>query len=226
MKKILFSTFLVFLVGCKPEKKEDYYSDEKNEIEFIKFSLPTFDKWTECYGEKVVKEHFDRFSTFEKFKTIGIYLNNNTYSQKDSLDVIDFEDYAYFTYNINEQKWKLTGTDLERIFRIQKKKKGIVTVNKDLALSKVFSDTTFLHSEKPIVIQEYKSNENILSAVKLLKPFEEYHDIVLVYVFNLIIIKNHLVYVSYYLDYNGNESIENVRRNNDIIVSKFQNANK
>lgn len=226
MSKFLISIFLVLLVGCKPEKKEDYYSDEKNEVEYLEFTFPTLEEWTECYSDKEVKEHFDSFSTFEKFKTIGVYLNSNTYSKKDSLNTIDFEDYSLFMFNKNEQQWKLTGDDLERIFGIQKKKKGIATVDKDIALNKVFSDTTFLHSEKPIIIQEYKSDENILSAVKLLKPFDEYPDIVIVYVFNLIIIKNHLVYASYYLDYNGTESIERVKKNNDIIVSKFLSANK
>lgn len=128
--------FLLLLIGCKSEKKEDYYSEEKNEIEHIDFNLPTFGKWTECYADKSVKLYFDELSISDKFKTLGVYLNNYTFSKKDSLDVLDFEDYAVFMINKNEQKWKLTGNDLERIFRVQKKKTGTINVDRLEALKK------------------------------------------------------------------------------------------
>ena len=218
--------FLLLLIGCKSEKKEDYYSEEKNEIEHIDFNLPTFGKWTECYADKSVKLHFDELSISDKLKTLGVYLNNYTFTKKDSLDVLDFEDYAVFMINKNEQKWKLTGKDLERIFRIQKKKTGIINVDRLEALKKVYSDTTFLHSEKPIVIEEYKPNENILSALKLIKPYYDDHEIIVVYVYNLILINNHLVYGVYYLDLNGIESLEKAKEMNDIIMTKFLESNK
>ena len=128
--------------------------------------------------------------------------------------------------NVNEQKWKLTGKDLERIFRIQKKKKSLENFERDIALSKVYSDTTFLHSEKPIIIEEYRPHPDILSAVKLVKPFSDYQDYIVVFVFNLIVIKNHLVYAGYYLDLNGNESLEKAKKMNSRIMTKFVELNK
>ncbi|SNQ43350.1 hypothetical protein [Cellulophaga lytica] len=226
MNRILIPIFLLLIIGCKSDKKEDYYSDEKNDIEFIEFDFPKFGEWTECYSETEVKDYFDSFSMFEKIKTVGVYLNNKTYTKKDSLDIIDFEDYAVFMVNVNEQKWKLTGKDLERIFRIQKKKKSLENFERDIALSKVYSDTTFLHSEKPIIIEEYKPHPDILSAVKFVKPYTDYHDYIVVFVFNLIVIKNHLVYAGYYLDLNGNESIEKAKKMNSRIMTKFVEFNK
>ena len=218
--------FLLLLIGCKSEKKEDYYSEEKNEIEHIDFNLPTFGKWTECYADESVKLYFDELLISDKFKILGVYLNNYAFSKKDSLDVLDFEDYAVFMINKNEQKWKLTGDDLERIFRVQKKKTGTINIDKLEALKKVYSDTTFLHSEKPIVIEEYRPNENILSALKLVKPYYDDHEIIVVYVYNLILINNHLVYGGYYLDLNGIESLEKAKEMNDIIMTKFLESNK
>lgn len=218
--------FLFLLIGCKSEKKEDYYSDEKNEIEHIDFNLPTFGKWTECYADESVKLHFDELIISDKFKTLGVYLNNYTFLKKDSLDVLDFEDFAVFMINKNEQKWKLTGNDLERLFRVQKKKTGTINVDRLEALKKVYSDTTFLHSEKPIVIEEYRPKENILSALKLVKPYYDDHENIAVYVYNLILINNHLVYGGYYLDLNGNESLEKAKEMNDIIMTKFLESNK
>ncbi|SNR14737.1 hypothetical protein [Tenacibaculum jejuense] len=218
--------FLLLLIACKPEKKDDYYSEEKNEIEHIDFNLPTFRKWTECYADESVKLYFDELLISDKFKTLGVYLNNYTFSKKDSLDILDFEDYAVFMVNKNEQKWKLTGDDLERIFRVQKKKTGTINVDRLEALKKVYSDTTFLHSEKPIVIEEYRPNENILSALKLVKPFYDDHEIIVVYVYNLILINNHLVYGGYYLDLNGIESLEKAKEMNEVIMTKFLESNK
>jgi len=222
----IYIIFILLLIGCKSEKKEDYYSEEKNKIEFINFNLPTFEKWTECYSDKSVKFYFDTLSISDKFETLGIYLNNYTFSQKDSLDILDFEDYAVFMINKNEQKWKLTRNDLERIFQIQKKKTGTINVDKLEALKKVYSDSTFLHPEKPIVIEEYKPNENILSALKLIKPYSENHEIVVVYVYNLILVNNHLVYGGYYLNLNGIESLEKAKEMNNIIMTKFLESNK
>lgn len=218
--------FFLLLIGCKSEKKEDYYSEEKNEIEHIKFSFPIFEKWIECYADKSVESYFGESLISDKFKTLGVYLNNYTFSKKDSLDILDFEDYAVFMINKNEQKWKLTKNDLERLFRIQKRKTGTININKLEALKKVYSDTTFLHSEKPIVIEEYKPHENILSALKLIKPYYNNHEIIVVYVYNLILIKNHLVYGGYYLDLNGNESLEKAKEVNNIIMTKFIESNK
>ncbi|UII74461.1 hypothetical protein LV716_09295 [Flagellimonas sp. HMM57] len=226
MNRILCSIFLVSLIACKSEKSDDYYSNEKNDVEFIEFRFPEFGEWTECHDEKEVKDYFDSFLMFEKIENVGVYLNNKTYLKKDSLAIIDFEDYAVFMVNVNEQKWKLTGNDLKRIFRIQKRKKGIENFDKDFALNKVYSDTTFLRVDKPVVIEEYKPHPNILSAVKFVKPYSNYHDIIVVYVFNLIVIKNHLVYAGYYLDLNGTESIERVKKTNDKIMKKFVEYNK
>ncbi|WGH75267.1 hypothetical protein P8625_14505 [Tenacibaculum tangerinum] len=218
--------FFLLLIGCKSDKKEDYYSEEKNEIERIEFNLPNFEKWTESYSDESVKLYFDDLSVSDKMETVGVYLNNYTLAKKDSLDVLDFEDYAVFMINKNEQKWKLTGNDLERLFRVQKMKTGTINVDRLEALKKVYSDTTFLHSEKPIVIEEYRPNENILSALKLIKPYYDDHEIIVVYVYNLILINNHLVYGGYYLDLNGNESLEKAKEMNDIIMTKFLESNK
>ena len=210
--------FFLLLIGCK--------SEEKNEIEYIDFNLPTYEKWTECYADKSVKLYFDELLISDKVKTLGVYLNNYTFSKKDSLDFLDFEDYAVFMINKNEQKWKLTGNDLERIFRIQKKKTETINIDRFEALKKVYSDTTFLHSEKPIVIEEYRPNENILSALKLIKPYYDDHEIIVIYVYNLILINNHLVYGGYYLDLNGIESLEKAKEMNNIIMTEFLESNK
>ncbi len=222
----IFIIFFLLFIGCKSEKEEYYYSEERNEIEYIKFNLPTIEKWDECYADESVKLYFDDLQTYDNIKIIGVYLNNKTFSKKDSLDVVDFEDYAVFMINHFEQKWKLSGTDLNRMFRIQKREKGVINVSKDDALKKAYSDTTFLQPKKPIVIEEYRPNKNILSAIKLLKPYKDDHEIIIVFIFNMIIVKNHLIFAGYYMDFNGTESIKKAKMNNDKIMTKFLEVNK
>lgn len=226
MNKFLYFLFIIPFIGCKSEINKNYYSTEKNDIEFIEFRLPELEKWKECHSDNNVADHFNSFLTMDKFEIVGIYLTNETYLKKDSLDLIDFEDYAVFMINVNEQKWKLSGSDLDRIFKIQKEQKNIESVKKEIALSKAFSDTTFFTSDKPVIIEEYKPDENILSAVKLVKPYPDYHDFVVVYVFNLININNHLIYASYYQDLKGNESIQEVKNKSDEIMKAFVELNE
>jgi hypothetical protein len=216
---------LLTIISCKENNTNLNYSTEKNDSEKILIELPKLGKWKELYSDKLVKNRFDENSN-DGSTILGVYLTNEIAEQKDSIDNIDFNDYSIFFIRDHEQKWKIQNTDLKRIFDIQIKKASIKTIDAKDAINRVYSDSTFITTEKPYLLNDYSNHERAFSAIKLIKPYPNDHDYIVVYVYNLINIKNHLVYGGYYLDFNGIESIENAQKNNDIIISEFIKENE
>ena len=217
---------LIFLAGCAPKEEKFKPSQEKNEIEFIEIKFPKFEQWIECYDDPQVQRYFDDMTDSDHLKINGVYLSTSDYSNKNNLDDIEIEDYAVFTQYDRDQKWKIKGTELKGIFNAQKKDVGVKSYSKYTALRKIYTDSTFVSSTLPIVIEEYQPHPDIYSAVKLIKRYEDEHDLFRVYVFNLMVVKNHLMYSTYYLTLNGNESIKKVKRMNDVMMKRFIQHNQ
>ncbi|PZW36989.1 hypothetical protein LX95_02902 [Mesonia algae] len=216
---------LLAITSCKENNTNLIYSTEKNDSEKIRIELPKLKKWKELYSDKLVKKRFDKNSN-EGTTILGVYLTNKIAEQKNNIDYIDFTDYSILFIRDHEQKWKIKNTDLKRIFDIQIKKASIKTINIKDAINRAYSDSTFITTEKPYLLKDYSNHERSFSAIKLIKPYPGNHDYIVTYVVSLINIKNHLVYLGYYLDFNGIESIENAKKNNDIIVTEFIKANE
>ena len=217
MRKAIIILFLV-VISCKDTSTNSNITTELNETERIQIELPVLSNWNELYSDELIKNRFDENS--------NVYLNNETAGKKDSIDSIDFTDYSLFFIRDEEQKRKIKDADLKKIFDIQINKASVEEIEVKDAINKAYSDSTFITADKPYLLQEYSKNPKIYSAIKLIKPFSDDHNYIVVYVYNLINIKNHLVYGGYYLDFNGMESIKNARMNNDLIMSEFIKVNE
>ncbi|MBV7269950.1 hypothetical protein [Winogradskyella luteola] len=224
MRKVLIILFLA-VISCKDTSTNSNITTELNETERIHIELPELNNWNELYSDELVKKRFDENSN-NGTTIIGVYLNNETAKRKDSLDHIDFTDYCLFFILDKEQKRKIKNTDLKKIFDIQINKTSVREIEIEDAINKVYSDSTLIAADKPYLLEEYSKIPKTYSAINLIKPFSDDHNYIVVYVYNLINIKNHLVYGGYYLDFNGMESIENARMNNDSIISEFVKANE
>lgn len=216
---------LLGLISCKDTSSNSNITSELNETERINIELPELNNWSELYSDELVKKRFDENSN-NGTTIIGVYLNNETAKRKDSIDYIDFTDYCLFFIRDKEQKRKIEDSDLKKIFDLQMNKASVKEIEIEDAINKAYSDSTFITADKPYLLQEYSYNPKTYSAIKLIKPYSYEHNYIAIYVYNLINIKNHLVYGGYYLDFNGMESIKNARINNDLIMSEFIKANK
>lgn len=216
---------LLGIISCKDTSTNPKISTDLNETEKIQIKLPELNNWNELYSEELVKKRFDQNSS-NGTTIIGVYLNDETTKKKDSIDYIDFTDYCLFFTRNQEQKRKIKDTDLKKIFDIQINKASLEKIEVEEAIKKVYSDSTFITTEKPYLLQEYSKNKKVYSAIKLIKPYSDDHNYIVVYIYNLINIKNHLIYGGYYLNFNGKESIENARINNDLIIAEFIKVNE
>lgn len=218
MKKILF-LILIISVSCKEKTKE--LPDLNSES--IEILLPKYDEWKECFNHPVVKEQFEEHNTISKI--IGVYLNNETYKIKDSLANFDFEDYAVIINLEKEQKWKIEKKHLDEVSELQKR----YLINTDSPKDKVAELTQNENLEifeKPILLENYWTNDNIFTIVSLVQPYADEPESFVIMVFNTINVQNHLTYFSYYLDLNGFTSVEKAKKNNEKMVTEFEQLNR
>ncbi|WP_271785455.1 hypothetical protein [Aquimarina algiphila] len=223
--KTVITLLLLTLISCKKDNSSQIYSTEKNESEEIPIELPKLADWKELYSDSLVKKRFDE-ELYDGTTILGVYLQNKIAEQKNRLEDLDFDNYALFFIRDHEQKWKIDNNDLKRIFDIQIKKATVIPLNVEEAINRAYSDTTFITAEKPYLLKDYRDHKNVYSAIQLIKPFSNDHKNILVYAYNLINIKNHLIYGGYYLYFDGKESIESAMKKNDIIISEFIKANE
>ena len=221
--KIIITIILFSLISCKKEITSQVYSTEKNDSEEISIKFPTLSDWKELYSDPLIKERFDK-NAHNGSNILAVYLTNEIANRKDNLG--DFDNYSLFFTLSHEQKWKIKNTDLKRIFNIQIKKASIDILDQNEAIRKAYSDSTFITPENPYILKVYQDYQNVYSSIQLIKPFSDDHEYIVIYVYNLINIENHLIYGGYYLNFNGNESIKKAIENNDILISEFIKLNK
>ncbi|PHS60672.1 MAG: hypothetical protein COB12_12890 [Flavobacterium sp.] len=218
MKKTLF-LILIIIISCKEKTKE--LPDLNSES--VEILLPKYDEWKESYNHPVVKEQFEEHNINSKI--IGVYLNNETDKIKDSLADYDFEDYAVIINLEKEQKWKIEKKYLEEVSELQKR----YLINTDSPKDKIAELTQNENLEifeKPILLEDYWTNDNIFTIVSLVQPYADEPESIVIMVFNTINVQNHLTYFSYYLDLNGFASVEKAKRNNKKMVTEFEHLNR
>ncbi|WP_010182971.1 hypothetical protein [Aquimarina agarilytica] len=228
MSKYILSLVLIPLCFINCKKKADnslIYSTEKNEIEEIEIELPQLLKWTESYSNSEIKRRFDAEAQ-DGTKILGVYIPNEIAQiNVDSLEYIDFDNYSIFFIRNHEQKWKIKNNDMQRIFNIHLDKANVEMLDIDETIKKAHKDSTFIKPEKFYFLRDYKSHDNAYTAIQIIKPFLNDHNDIKVYAYNIINIKNHLVYGGYYLDFKGKKSIHKAIKNNELIISKFIDKN-
>ncbi|WP_298519472.1 hypothetical protein [uncultured Kordia sp.] len=220
-------TILLFLlfISCKENKQHVKNTTTENQSAEVLVKLPEFENWKELYSDELVKNKFDEY--LENGTTIlAVYLNNKIAKQKDSLLNMDFDDYALFFVIDKEQKRKIENSDLEKIFYEQTEKSAAEVLDFADVINKALIDSTLIKAEKPYLLFANQNYENVYTAITITKPYKNDHNYIVLNTFNLMNINNHLVYGGYYLNYNGLESFNLVKKNNDIIISKFIKQNE
>ncbi|WP_040252125.1 hypothetical protein [Psychroserpens mesophilus] len=223
MKATIIFLFLT-LVSCKENKQNLNHLSGKNESENISITLPELENWKEMYSNEIVKNRFDENTTNDT-EILGVYLGNQISERIDSIETMDFDDYAMFFKIKKEQKRKIKNSDLERIFNIQVDKSSIEVLDLEYVINYAHSDTTLIKTEKPYLLYVFQNHENVYSAIKLIKPFKDDHKDISIYVYNLINIDNHLIHSGYYMNFDGLKSFQKVKDNNEKIISEFIKVN-
>jgi len=186
--------------------------------------LPKVKGYQECYMEPTVKSLADG-TELPINMVLGYYLNNATYARKDSLGSFRFEDY-----------FKVYGTKQVENFKADVKL--LNTVEGLLADNFISKNWDAVHKEidkigldieigTPAIIKKYKLNKHSFTYV-IIATYEhkEVDTFTLAMTISGMLVEEKLVWMAYYLNYQGEETIAQLQDNSDRILRKLMVAKK
>ena len=181
--------------------------------------LPSIEGYQECYSDSIVKALADG-TEIPANMVLGFYLNDKTYEKKDSLGFISFDDYfkVYGTKQIQDFD---ANTDL--LLEMQELMKGnFFSKNWDLMEKEIDEIGLEVEIGTPTLVKSYNLSKNTFTYVMLTKyQFEGMEPYTVAMTLNGLLINNRLVWMAYYLNYTGKETISRLQENSNKIVNKL-----
>jgi hypothetical protein len=236
MKKIiLLVSALVFFVNCKNDIKQteensitSLESIEKvectRETTFGDISLcfPNIDGQTECFTHPVINERVNAFNDPEN-TILGYYIETRHFENIDSLASESYDNY-YQIYTPNLAKnYRMTITEMNQVM-------GMMTSGfLDKTMDEVNESTSFSNNEitisQPILIEKYTLNPKSSTMIVLMEITNTAKNKTMAVSMNAMIVKDRMIFVTYYLDYKDETSITLLKENTANFVAKFMAAN-
>lgn len=185
--------------------------------------LPPIEGYKECYSEPLVKQIADGTEVPSNM-VLGFYLNNRTFEKIGSSELSSFDDYfkIYGTIQIKDYK-----ANHEILKQMQDAMGGnFMSKNWDLMKKEVDKIGLEVEIGVPIVIKNYNLNKNSFTYVMIARyELEGVDPFTLVMAINGLLINEKLIWMAYYLNYDGEESISRLQKNNDFILEEFISGN-
>lgn len=218
---------LTLLMGCSNSGQKNTADEKakcKHSVPFgdIEICLPEIDGMTECYERPNVKALADKFE-YEGNEVKAFYINNETYKKVDSLDKIVYDDYfkIYITKTMTGQK---AGT--AQLDEMTKMLEGnFLQENWDELKGKLNKSLDFISVGQPVLVENYSPHKNIRTFIMLIKYQMEGYEQVIVGTMDILLIKDRLVWLAYYKNYDGEESIKKAKAKNDYIALRVMEVN-
>ncbi len=181
--------------------------------------LPLIKGYQECYPDSIVKQLADG-TEIPANMVLGFYLNDQTYTNRDSIGLIGFDDYfkIYGTKQIKDYK-----ADAEFLGEMKALFDGtFISKNWELMEKEVDKIGLDVQIGVPTTIKNYKLSDNSLTYVMLASyelageaPFT------MAMTINGMVVNERLVWMAYYLNYKGEETIATLQKNSDMILTKL-----
>ncbi|MCH6199960.1 hypothetical protein MMU07_10225 [Aquiflexum sp. LQ15W] len=185
--------------------------------------LPPIEGYRECYLEPTVKQIADGTEVPSNM-VLGFYLNNRTFEKIGSSELSRFDDYFKIYGTIQVKDYKANRDILKQM---QDAMGGnFMAKNWDLMKKEVDKIGLEVEIGVPIVIKNYNLNKNSFTYVMIARyELEGVDPFTLVMAINGLLINEKLIWMAYYLHYDGEESISRLQRNNDFILEELISGN-
>jgi len=226
MKNASLLIIFTLLISCKEEIKEKEITQEFNKVEEIEINIPKLEKWNECKDYPAVKNWIEETSLDSLTKHYAVYLSKKTDLEKFETDENILQDYAVIYIRKHEQKLKINQNDLNTIFKTHIRLTETKKAKIEEALENIYVNENYLQPKKFLLLEDYRINNNCKTAIFLMKQHINNPKYITIIIANWLNIKNHLFYSSYYLELNGEKSIEIAKENNRQIVTELMSLNK
>lgn len=234
-KSILFIAFLAIAFSCKDNNKpKEEINISKpdiiisavcnNEVPFgnTTFCLPEIEGIKECYKHPKVKLRADEIEDVEN-TTLGYYLNNETFVKVDDIENINYDDY-YKIYAPNVGKdYNMTTVEMKQVMSMMSTSfinRTLEETNEDIKNS-----GKGVQLSQPILIEKFDLNDHSSTLLVLMRVSGENVDKVMALSMSSILVKERLIFMAYYLDYQDEKTIIKLKENTSTYIEAFQSVN-
>ncbi len=185
--------------------------------------LPELVGYEECYAVPIVKQTADA-SEVAVNEVLGFYLNDSTYARVDELATFVFDDYA-----------KVYGT--KQLMNLEVDASMLPAIKEQVAASfqpgnweevKKQIDETGLGVAVgvPVLVKDYRLNDRSFTYVAVIKySGEEAGDFTMGMTINGLLLQDRMVWMAYYLRYEGDSTIERLEEQTKVIVERMLAVN-
>lgn len=185
--------------------------------------FPEFEGMHECHLYLGIKKRTESFNNNGN-SIIAFYLNDHYFKNIDNIEKIKVDDY-FQIYTIKKYENLEISDDLFEQYLNYADSIGTNSYWKNTknSLNKQIENYIF---SKPILYETYSINKNIKTQVLISKIETTGDENIIICVMNHILIKNRIIFLSYYKKYNGTESIIHAKAKSDYLVLRFNDENK
>lgn len=220
-------------VRCVAEKieyekqQETAILKENNCDDFIRWGeinicLPEIDGMKNVYSIPKMKKMLDEWE-HKNNSVLAYYISNDVYKQIDNIEEIIYDDY-FKIYSVNNFKNALA--DKNALEKVASGTKAVFNTSlQNSSRIKEEMKKRNMSFDKPILIEDYFVNPNVSTSLLLMKANVGDYERIMVATINIALVKNRIIYICYYKDYEGEESIKKAKAKNDYFVLRFMNEN-
>ena len=170
----------------------------------------------------MVKSKADEY-TFPGNSILAFYLNDSTYNQVLRHDEIIFQD-CFKVYLIDKMKGiKIGQVELEQL--AQTFENANTKYDWKKLITEIEKKIDNLSIGKPVMLKSYSPSKQIRTFVLLTKKTVNDHEYITLMTMNLMQVKERLLLISYYKNYEGTESVTKAIAKNDYIALRFLDEN-
>ena len=189
----------------------------------IDICLPVFDNMVECSADPRIKSLIE-ISNYPGNTILAYYVNDNFFNKLGNLVQVSTDDYINFYVTNSLKGQPINDSLLNQMGNIMTE--NYLSENWVDLMKKLEKNLQYISVGRPVIIDMYSPSDNVRSFVMLTKIVVSNKENILVMTANLIRMKERMVFLAYYKEFNGEESIKSVKSNNDSVVFKLLEFNK
>ncbi|MDR1602429.1 MAG: hypothetical protein LBS42_08385 [Tannerella sp.] len=219
MKITVKLLILLALTACSCSDRKDAACRNSVFYGYVNICLPEIKGMTECLSHENVKRIVQPY--LASGPVLGYYLNSETYAQIDSPEMIAYDTYFMLYGEYQHENYPAAVSDLEsKTAGLEKSlfdKDGFEQIEKNMGTVK---------AEKPVLLEKYSPHPNVRTMIVLMKYKNgEGTETSVVSAANVILVKQRLLNLAYYVAYSGGKSIDDLKQKNESVVDAFLKAN-
>lgn len=228
MRAVVMGFVVIFIFSSSTLSQNNKLSNS-GKVNFgdISINLPQIKGFVQVYNEPKFKEIIDK-TNYPSNSILGYYVPSGFYEKfkKDAECSLD----GYFQlFATNAAKGKQINQSDLKIFAEQMSKQFAKENWSDLK-NKFNNNYGLLNLSpgRPILIDNYSPHNQVESNVILMKIIDKEmgDEYIQISIQNNILLKNRLVWLGYYVKYDGNESINKAKLDNQSVIKKLLDINQ